>query len=90
MKEMIGGPEFPVPSDVHLVVSMTSLHPGIKCTDCIPCDGCTYGQNSDMCNICDPCNSNQICAYCGNGFCRCDQIIETEDGSMHKDCAEKS
>ena len=69
------------------------------CKSCTPCEGCNPDQiilPQDMvndgikpCDVCDPCNSNQICSYCGNGFCRCDPIIETEDGPMHKGCAEQ-
>lgn len=67
------------------------------CESCNPCGNCNPDQiilPQDMvndgikpCNVCDPCNSNRICSYCGNGFCRCDPIIETEDGPMHKSCA---
>lgn len=35
----------------------------------------------------DDCIRPGMCAYCGNGFCYCDPIVETDDGEMHKACA---
>lgn len=35
----------------------------------------------------DSCIRPEICAYCGNGFCYCDLMIDTEEGPMHYDCA---
>jgi hypothetical protein len=69
------------------------------CKTCSPCEGCDpskivlpmeYAEDSiEPCDMCDPCSRWEKCAYCGNGFCRCDSIEETEDGPMHPDCAEK-
>jgi len=62
------------------------------CPECNPCAGCNptlLPDGSDPCDICDPCSASQKCAYCGNGFCRCDPVTDTEDGPMHIDCAKK-
>lgn len=66
------------------------------CKTCKPCGDCKgEGPIPDWaepgespCDFCDPCSSTQTCSYCGNGFCRCDFMEETEEGIMHKGCAE--
>jgi hypothetical protein len=55
------------------------------CNTCEPCEGCTL----DLCDECDPCSSPDTCAYCGNGFCRCDAVIDSDEGVMHEGCAAK-
>lgn len=70
-----------------------------SCKTCTPCEGCNLtqiGLSEDMavdearpCDMCDPCNSSMECSSCGNAFCRCDIIIDTEDGLMHSDCARR-
>lgn len=64
------------------------ITPG-HCSSCAPCEGCDEFPSGPSCDMCDPCNTSYRCAYCGNGFCRCDPISETEDGPMHKDCYAK-
>lgn len=69
-----------------------------NCETCTPCEGCNPSKivlpkelsedGIEPCDMCDPCNANQTCAYCGNGFCRCDSIEDTEDGPMHPSCVE--
>lgn len=51
-------------------------------TQAAPCESCEHLQD-------DSCKRWEICAYCGNGFCYCDPIEETEEGPMHADCAKK-
>jgi hypothetical protein len=46
----------------------------------VNCDSC--GHRAD-----DSCTRPERCTYCGNGFCYCDPIVDTEDGTMHRDCA---
>ena len=63
-----------------------------NCKTCTPCEGCDPAkivceEGIKPCDICDPCRRSEICSYCGNGFCRCDTFIDTDDGSMHRDCA---
>jgi hypothetical protein len=63
-----------------------------NCTTCTPCEGCDPAkivceEGIKPCDICDPCNSNQRCSYCGNHLCKCDPIVDTDDGPMHRDCA---
>lgn len=57
------------------------------CKTCTPCEGCEAEKS--LCEVCEPCSKSEICPYCGNGFCQCDHIAETEDGPMHVDCASK-
>lgn len=64
------------------------------CETCKPCgdckgDGPTPDWAESPCDICDPCTSLQHCSYCGNGSCICDLMVETDEGIMHKDCAEE-
>lgn len=70
----------------------------MQCESCNPCEGCNPDQiilPQDLvddgikpCDTCDSCVRPEKCAYCGNGFCNCDEMVETEDGPMHKSCAE--
>lgn len=46
----------------------------------LDCDECNHNEE-------DSCTRPEICAYCGNEFCYCDTMTETEDGPMHCDCA---
>ena len=48
----------------------------------ITCESC------DHCSD-DSCSRPERCAYCGNGFCHCDPIVDTEDGPMHSSCSAK-
>lgn len=45
-----------------------------------PCESCDHWQDDD-------CTRPEKCAYCGNGFCYCDAMINAAEGPMHKDCA---
>jgi hypothetical protein len=65
-----------------------------NCKTCTPCEGCDPAkivceEGIKPCDICDPCNSNQRCSYCDNHLCKCDSIIDTDDGPMHSSCAAK-
>jgi hypothetical protein len=44
------------------------------------CDSCDHRTD-------DSCTRPERCAYCGNGLCYCDSMVDTEDGPMHRDCA---
>ena len=44
------------------------------------CEQCEHNQE-------DSCTRPERCAYCGNGFCYCDSMVDTDDGPMHRDCA---
>ena len=67
-----------------------------NCETCKPCGDCKgdgpipYRAESaeSPCDFCDPCSSSRICSYCSNGSCRCDFMVETEDGIMHEGCAD--
>jgi len=69
-----------------------------QCETCNPCGDCNLDQiilpldmvadGIKLCDMCDPCARWEKCAYCGNLFSRCDQIVETEDGLMHASCAD--
>ena len=58
----------------------------LNCSDCNPCKSCTHEQESIFCNKCDPCSRINACAFCGDGFCKCDPVVETENGLMHQGC----
>jgi len=65
-----------------------------NCETCKPCgdckgDGPTPDWVESPCDICNPCASLQFCSYCGNGSCICDLMVGTDEGVMHKDCAEE-
>jgi hypothetical protein len=50
---------------------------------------CEYDQDGDhLCNKdCEPCDSTEVCSYCGNRFVSSERTVETEagDGPMHSD-----
>jgi hypothetical protein len=46
----------------------------------VDCDSCDHRTD-------DSCTRPERCAYCGNGLCYCDPMVDTEDGPMHRDCA---
>lgn len=48
----------------------------------IDCETCTHRQDDD-------CSRWERCTFCGDGFCYCDPMIDTEDGPMHKSCAKQ-
>ena len=58
----------------------------LNCADCDPCKSCMHEQESIFCDKCDPCSQTKICACCGDGFCKCDPVVETENGLMHQGC----
>jgi len=66
------------------------------CETCDPCEGCDAdywiedGEICNPCSCCDPCVRSERCTWCGNGFCRCDTMIEDTEGIgfMHPDCVE--
>lgn len=45
------------------------------------------------CAFCDPCVRSERCTWCGNHFCRCEPIVESEEGclteSFHPGCHEQ-
>lgn len=70
------------------------------CETCNPCGDCNpdeiilpldvFDADTKPCDICNPCARWEVCSYCGNGFQRCDPVVEYDDGEiMHADCAKK-
>ncbi|MGD0953332.1 MAG: hypothetical protein ABR985_13230 [Methanotrichaceae archaeon] len=67
-----------------------------NCETCDPCKGCDAdirienGQICNPCASCEPCVISEKCSWCGNGFYRCDTMMEDTEGFgvMHPSCVE--